>query len=225
MVSVGILGMIMTLVWSTTAQSLRAKDRIEARDEVFHAAQVGLRKISDDVAEAFLVKAAPAPAAAAGGMSAAPQAAATESFKTFFIGEDKADQDSVRFSSLSHLRLVKDSKQSDQCKISYEAVPNPENPRGFDVIRREDLWLDATTEVKSKGYPLLENLVQFNIEYYDERKNEWGKEWDTEKLDWAGKLPLAVRVTIAFTDPDDDTKTIPLGTTFLLPMAPGPIEM
>jgi general secretion pathway protein J len=230
MVSVGILGVIMTLIWSSTAQNLRAKERIEARDDMFHSAQVALRKIIDDVSVAFLVKGMTpgSPGAAAAGTTTAPApsgAAAASSLKTFLIGEDRGDQDAMRFSSLSHIRLVKDSKQSDQCKVAYETAPSPDEPRKFNLLRKEDFWLDGTTDVTNKGFPIVENIVGFNVEYYDDRKGEWGKEWSSEKADWAGKLPLAVRVTLTFTDPDDDTKTIAISTAVSLPLSTGPIEM
>ncbi len=224
MVSVGLLGVIMTLLWGTTSQSLRAKDRIEARDAIFHSADVALRKISDDVTAAFLSRAT-APTAAAGGTSPAPAPASTTvGPKTFFIGEDRGDQDQLRFSALSHLRLVKESKESDQSKISYEVVANPETPGTYDVMRREAVWLDASTEVEGRGYALIEGISRFNVEYYDDRRGDWVKEWSTEQLDWKDRLPMAVRITLVFQDPDDEKAEIPLSTAVSLPLAPGPIE-
>ena len=240
MVSVGILGVIMMLIWSTTSSNLRAKDRIEGRDEMFHAAEVALRKIADDASQAFLVSVPTAGAAApAAGTAAtgAPAPAATppavvgapavQAFplKTFFIGEDRGDRDAIRFTSLSNLRLVRGSKQSDQCKVAYETVESPDDPHKFQIVRKEDFWLDDTTDVKDKGFPIIENVVKFDVEYYDDRKGEWGKQWNSEQMDWLGKLPQAVRVTIGFADPDDETKMIPLSTTFLVPLSAGPIDL
>lgn len=235
MVSVAIMGLIMTLVWSSTSQSLRAKDRIELRDSIFHSADVALRKISDDITVAFLTKNTGI-AAAAGGATSTPtpapnpsapplEAAQADIFKTFFIGEDKGDQDSLRFTAFSHMRFMKDSKQSDQCRISYEAVPNPDEPRKFNIIRREDPWLDMMTDVKSEPVTLAEGITKFNLEFYDDRKDEWSKEWDTEKIDWKDKLPKAVRITIVFADPDDETREIPIMTAVILPLSSGPIEL
>jgi general secretion pathway protein J len=220
MVSVGILGVIMTLIWTSTSQSLRSKERTEGRDMIYHSADVALRKISDDVSAAFLVAASTLAAPQAGAAAAAaPQAA----MKAFFIGEDRGDADAIRFSAFSHLRLVRGSKQSDQCRISYEVVAHPEERGRYNVLRREEPWLDDRTEVGGRAFPILEGVASFNIEYYDERKREWGKEWDTEKLDWKDRLPTAVRVSVAFPDPDDENATIPLATAVLVPMSSGPI--
>lgn len=225
MVSVGLLGVIMTLLWGTTSQSLKAKDRIEARDAVFHSADVALRKISDDITAAFLFRATAAAPAAAGGAATAPaRTATTTGPKSFFIGEDRGDQDQLRFTALSHLRLVMASKESDQCKVAYEVVTNPETPGTYDVIRRESVWLDATTEVQGRGYALIEGVSRFNVEYYDDRRGDWVKEWSTEQVDWKDRLPMAVRITLVFQDPEDEKVEIPLSTAVSLPLAPGPIE-
>lgn len=229
MVSVGLLGVIMTLLWGTTSQSLRAKDRIEARDAVFHSADVALRKMSDDLMAAFLSRggASPAAAAAPGGAAPAPTpapASTTPAPKTFFIGEDRGDQDGLRFSALSHLRLVKQAKESDQAKVAYEVVANQDIPGTYDVVRREEVWLNASTEVEGRGYALIEGVARFNLEYYDDRRGDWVKEWSTEQVDWKDRLPMAVRITLVFKDPDDEQTEIPLSTAVSLPLAPGPIE-
>jgi general secretion pathway protein J len=220
MVSVGIMGVIMVLIWSSTSQSLKSKDRTEARDLLFHSGQVALRKIADDVAVTFLTsQAAPATAAAAA------QAAAETDMKTFFIGEDRGEQDALRFTSLAHMRLVKNSKESDQCRIAYEVVPDPEEPRAFNLVRHQQPWLTKTTEVEGRSFVVAEKILRFNVEYYDDRKGDWGKEWDTEKVDWKDRLPLAVRITLVFADPDDETREIPLSTAVIPALWKNPINL
>ncbi|MFH1831025.1 MAG: type II secretion system protein GspJ [Pseudomonadota bacterium] len=224
MVSVGILGVIMVLVWSSTAQTIRSKDRVEERDLMFHSGQVALKKIADDVEVAFLATTAAATTTTASAETTA-QAPPTANFKTFFIGEDRGDQDALKFTSLSHLRLVASSKESDQCRISYEIVPHPEEPGFFNLVRREQPWLDKTTDVEGRTFALVEKIVKFNVEYYDELKNDWGKEWDTDKLDWKDRLPMAVRIKIVFADPNDETQEIPLSTAVMPAMWKNPISL
>lgn len=239
MVAIAIMGFIMVILWSSTSQSLRAQERIGKRDEVFHAGGVALRKISEDLMMAFLARRAGGQAGAqatasgtagaqtpSAGAAGAAGAAAAEAvpFKTFFIGEDEGEADRLRFSSLSHLRLFKDAKESDQCKVSYEILASQEEGGGQNLVRREEAWLDATAEVKADPLVLVENVKSFNIEYYDLAKGEWVKEWDTEKADWQGKLPLATRVTLSFADPDDEERAIPMSTAVTIPLSRGPIE-
>ncbi|MBN1282439.1 MAG: prepilin-type N-terminal cleavage/methylation domain-containing protein [Proteobacteria bacterium] len=220
MVSVALMGVIMTLIWTSSSQSFRSKERIEARDDVFHAAQVAMRKISDDVAAAFLTKRTTISAAAGGG-----ETATRSPYKTFFIGEDRGEQDSMRFTSLSHVRLMKNSKQSDQTKIAYEVLPDEEVAGRYNVVRREQPWLDDTDEVQGTAFRLLEGVLSFNVEYYDIRKKEWGKEWNTDKLDWSEKLPLAVRISVVFPDPDGGDRNIPLSTACMPALSEGTIDL
>lgn len=221
MISVGIMGVIMVLIWSSTSQSLRSKDRTEARDLLFHTGQVALRKIADDVAVAFLATQSQASA----GTTAGTEASAETNFKTFFIGEDRGEQDALRFTSLAHMRLVRNSKESDQCRIAYDVVADPEEPRAFNLMRRQEPWLATTTEVEGRPFALAEGLLRFNVEYYDERKGDWGKEWNTDKVDWKDRLPLAVRITIVFADPDDETREIPLSTAVIPALWKEPISL
>lgn len=218
MVSVGILGVIMVLIWSSTSQSLKAKDRIEARDLLFHEGQVALRKIADDIAVAFITKSPSAsPAAPTASATGTPptQAGAESEFKTFFIGQDRGEQDSLKFTSLSHMRLVRGAKESDQCRIAYEVVPHPEEARYFNIVRRQQPWLTNTTEVEGRSFTLAEKIMKFDLEYYDTRKNDWSREWDTAKVDWKDRLPMAIRITIVFPDPDDETLEIPFTTSVI----------
>jgi hypothetical protein len=227
MVSVGILGMIMVLVWSSTSQSLRSKDRIEARDLVFHSGQVALRKLADDVAVAFLSRtsaATPSSSTATPPPTPTAATAATMNFKTFFIGEDGGDRDALKFTSLSHMRLMRNAKESDQVRISYEVIPHPEERDFFNLIRREQPWLDNTTEVQGRAFTLAEKIKSFDVEYYDERKNDWGKEWDTTKVDWKDRLPMAVRAKIVFADPEDAEREIPLMTSVMPAMWNSPLQ-
>jgi general secretion pathway protein J len=213
MVSVAILGVIMTLIWSSTSQSLRAKDRFEKRDLVFHQGRVALRKIGEDLSMAFL---APREVRRAEG--------ATE-IKTFFIGEDRASQDSISFTSFSHLRLFRGAKESDQCKVAYEVVPSPEDPGRFNIVRREDPWIDDTVEVKGRAFTLAWDIQEFDLEYYDDRRDEWIKSWDTEQVDWRNRLPMAVRIRIAFVDPEEEGEVIPLSTAVMIPLSKVPMGL
>ena len=213
MVSVAILGVIMTLIWSSTSQSLKAKDRFEKRDLVFHQGRVALRKIGEDLSMAFL-----APRVARRAEGATP-------IKTFFVGEDRAAQDFISFTSFSHLRLFRGAKESDQCKVAYEVVPSPEETGRFNIVRREVPWIDDNVEVEGRAYTLAWDIREFDLEYYDYRRDEWIKSWDTEQPDWRGRLPMAVRIRIDFVDPDEEDEVIPLSTAVMIPLSKAPMGL
>ncbi len=220
LIAVAILGVIMTLIWSSSSQSFKAKERTEQRDAVFQNGRVVLRKISDDLAVAFLSKKVAGEGTGAG----SEQAALLSGTKTFFIGDDQGAQDSLKFTSLSHMRLYKQAKECDQVKISYEVVPSDE-PGVYNLIRRADPWLDNTTDVKGKPLVLVEGIREFNLEYYHPTKREWMKAWNSEMVDWSMKLPMAVKIGIAFPDPDDEDAEITLSTAVTLALWENPIGL
>ncbi len=209
MISVGILGVIMILIWSSTAQTLRSKDRVETRDLVFHQGRVALRKISDDLSMAILAKATGRPTGDQGTM------------KTFLVGEDSSTQDSIRFTTLSKIRYFKDGKESDQCKVSYSVRPDPDDPKLMNIVRKEQSWFDDSTEVEGREFVLVKGVQELNIEYYDDRKGEWTRGWDSEKAEWRNRLPRAVKISLVFDDPGFEGVTIPMSTSVMLAMSSG----
>ena len=154
LVSVFIVGMIMLLVWTTTNQTLDSKERVEFRDMIYQNGRVALQKLTDDLTMAFLLKKPPMMT----GITPRPI--------TFFIGEDEGEKDKLRFTSFSHRRLFLGAKQSDQCKVSYEVVPAPDEYEVFNLVRREVPYLDAETTVEGETYVIAENISSFELEDY-----------------------------------------------------------
>ncbi len=230
LVSVAIMGMIMVLIWSTQSQSLNSKERIEKRDMVYQRGRVVLQKIADDLTMAFLMGKPGAAGAAAstttGGTPTAPVAEIVTVPRpvTFFIAEDGGNRDSIRFTSMSHFRLYSGAKESDQCKLIYETQASTEEQGVVNLVRGETPWLDAETEIKTTPYVLGENIRDFDLEFYDDRKEEWGKVWNTDVIDYQGRLPRAVKITVSFPDPDDEEKSITMKTMVLLPMSASLID-
>lgn len=224
MVSVGILALIMTLVWSTSSTSMRGKKRADERAEIYHKGAVALRKISDDISMAFLAKKAEAPQTGGQAPAETAEPGAKPTLKTFFIGKDKSDKDSLSFTTFSHMRLFKNAKESDQAKVSYEIQESKEDGKGLELIRSEEPSIDQTTDITANSLTLAGGVSEFNIEYYDTRTSEWRKEWNTEAADWAGKLPFAVRVKLSFNDPYDEKKKVEFTTAVTVPLSRGAIE-
>lgn len=206
MVAVVILGFIMVLVQGTTSQLLDAKDRIESRDRVLQMSRATLDKIASDVSLAFLLR---------------------SSTKTFFIGEEHGDRDSLRFTTLAHRRLYRGSHDSDQARVAYQVAVSEDDAQRQNLVRIELPWLGETSIVEGKAFTVAEGIRSFNVEYYDVRTDEWKKEWNTELIDWNGRIPEAIRVAIAFPDPDvpdDPTRDIAFQTTVRPYLAAGPLS-
>lgn len=225
LVSVAVLAMIMASVWSSTKQSLDSKERVENRDELYQSGRVALRKIADDVSMAFLIKSPAERSATAAATGTATAEVQTRPRPiTFFIGEDRGERDEVRFTTLSNIRLFKNAKQSDQGKVSYSVQPSPEDSQVINLVRTFSPYLDDQNTVEGTSYVVAENIREFGLEYYDLRKQEWGRTWNTETIDWKERLPRAVRITLSFPDPDDDQESIVMRTATMIALSAGPIE-
>jgi hypothetical protein len=59
--------------------------------------------------------------------------------------EDDLPFDSLHFTSLSHIRWIKDSRESELCEIGYFLERNQEMEKSF-LFRREDWNVDGTLE-------------------------------------------------------------------------------
>lgn len=225
LVSVGILAMIMGSVFQSTRQTLDSKERIEKRDAIYHQGRVALRKITDDLSMSFLIKspAERAAAAAVTGMATAEVPTRPRPI-TFFIGEDRGERDEVRFTTLSNIRLFKNAKQSDQARVRYSVSASPDDPQMINLVRTFSPHLNENDTVEGSSFVMAENIREFSIEYYDLRKQEWERTWNTATIDWKDRLPRAVRVTLSFPDPDDDRESIVLKTATMLPLSAGPID-
>jgi len=225
LVSIAILAFIMVLVWSSTGQSLDAKERFERRDAIYHEGRVAIRKITDDLNMAFLIRMPAARSAAAvTGVPAVMEIATRPRPVAFFIGEDNGERDELKFTSLSNLRLFKNAKTSDQTKIEYRMIPDAEDPNKFNLVRTYSPWLDEREDVEGTSYVLAKNVREFNVEYFDQRKNEWVRSWNSTLIDWRDQLPKAVKVVLSFPDPDDDNESIVMVTATMVPLSSGPIE-
>lgn len=227
LVSVAILAFIMASVWASTGQSLDAKERFERRDGIYQEGRVALRKLTDDFTMAFLAKSQTPGTVTTEGAAATPMPAEISTRPrpiTFFIGEDNAERDEVRFTSLSNLRLFKNAKESEQCKVSYAVEPSKEDPKVMNLVRTFSPVIDDKDTVVGTSYVIAEDIREFSVEYYDQRKLEWVKTWNTVQLDWKDRLPRAVRITLSFPDPDEEKDSIVMTTAAMLPLSTGPID-
>jgi len=225
LVSIAILAFVMAAVWTAIGQLLDSKERVERRDAVFQEGRVALRKLTDDVQQAFLTPAPALSTATSEGGVAAPAEVATRPRPiSFFIGDDSGERDTVRFTSLSNMRLFKNAKESEQCKVSYGVEPSKDDTKVQNLVRMFVPALDEKDTVEGTSYVLAENVREFNIEYYDQRKLEWVRAWNTTLLDWKDRLPRAVRVTLSFPDPDEETESIVMMTATMVPLSTGPID-
>ena len=177
-ISVAILVVILTIVYTTFNSSIKAFTAMENQGDAYARARIVLNRMSEEIASIYL----------------SPQ-----NRNTGLLGEDKDEDnlpaDSLHFTSLSHIRWVKDSKESELCEIGYYVEKDDETRESF-LFRREDWNVDGTLDEGGNPLELAEEVDGLNFRYYD--GEEWLDAWDSRIK---GGLPRAIEVALVMRDP------------------------
>lgn len=198
MVSVIILAFMGMLMYEGISQSSDAKEETEIALDRIQTIRVALTKMVRDLSMAFLSK------------HKDPQMA--DKPRTLFKGA----RDKVAFTSLSHVRLVKNSRESDQTEISYW-VKRSSRTRGDALWRRESRRIDEKPLQGGPTMALLDEIVRFQLHYWDAgviapnaqpgaaggtcSDDCWKDSWDTTQIDGQSmRLPQRVRIRMTIKD-------------------------
>ena len=66
---------------------------------------------------------------------------------------------------------------------------------------------------------LVENVEEFNVEYYDPQLSDWVQTWDSvNALGQPNRLPTQVRILLAVKDPRRSGKSQVFGTRVVIPI-------
>ena len=138
---------------------------------------------------------------------------------TAFIGKDNGKDDRIDFTSFSHRRLYRNARESDQNEISYFVTEHPDDPGVLVLARREQNRIDEDPRRGGKSQILVENVEEFNVEYFDPLLTDWVQTWNTEDmLAQPNRLPTQVRIRLAVKDPRRRGETQAFGTRVMIPL-------
>lgn len=193
MISFAVLGMMVISVWSSFKGTMKGMETSEEIQDRYAIVRNGVARITSELSMAYLSHNRP-----------------LDELKhyTLFEGRDSFETDSVTFSAFAHQRVRKDSNESDQSVIQYFVMQDPDNPRRTHLYRRESRRLtgDKPEDMEQfyPAYVLIEDVVSFDVKYWDNRNLEWLDEWRTMQLDMqADRLPERVKLKIGVRDGDD----------------------
>jgi general secretion pathway protein J len=208
--AVAILAMIATLTWGGVARSMDAYETVTQIDRRYHEVRVAMNRMARELSMAFLE-------------SRRRFRGPEQTRRTIFKADRSSSFYRIDFNSFAHDILRQDAKESDQCEIGYFGQPDPDEPGQTNLMRREDPRLDTEPEEGGRAYVLAENVVKFQLRFYDQRRQDWTDEWDSQKTDYAGRLPSIVEIKLVTKDEDGRelefvTKTRINLTTELLPI-------
>lgn len=176
MIAVGILAAMAGMISEVMNGVVLAKNRTEENARLLHAINVGTSKLYDDFNMAFLAD------------------ATFQGRETGFLTAFNGDEESVNFSTMSHVHYVKNARDSDQVSVGYFLRRNDEGMT--DLARRESDHLGEKIDEGGHAFVLIPNLKSFVFSYYDSNAKTWKSEWDTDSVTSAGRLPSMVKVVM-----------------------------
>jgi general secretion pathway protein J len=137
---------------------------------------------------------------------------------TIFAGSNGSPADRVDFTSFSHRRLSKDSRESDQNEISYFGSPDPNVSGKTDLVRREATMVDLEPKRGGEVNVLVEDIESFNLKYLDATTGMWTDTWDSSQVTGQpGRLPFEIKITLALKS-GADNKPVTFTTKVPMPM-------
>jgi general secretion pathway protein J len=186
LVSVLILGFMGMLAYESLSQASAAKEENEAALDRYQAVRVAMTRMVRDLSMAFLSK-------------HKDPAMGPDKQRTLFRG----DRDKVAFTALSHVRLRRDAKESDQCELSYWVKRGPRT-RGNALWRRESRRIDDKPAEGGPSMVLLDDVSRLELRFWDDKNctdDCWKDRWDTTQLDGQPeRLPPRIRIRLTVKD-------------------------
>lgn len=156
LVAVGLLAFISLLMVQAIRLSFQAREEIARVEDLNHAAQVALRRMTSDISMAYV-------------SNHVNQQEPTTA--TLFDGSE----DTLLFSYLGHERRRRGARESDQGIVEYRLERGAE---GRQLIRREKFIPDTEPERGGIREVLVTGIKDFRLAYWDEKSEDWKNEWE-----------------------------------------------
>lgn len=215
LLSVAILASLSVLAARSIQQAVKAKAKLQDQIDDVSKMRDALRLIERDVNLAYhhrdfekelddlVKKPATASTPPAGGFTPPPQQeqpkeAPRKDPATHFVGTDEA----MSFVTMNSTRMMKDERQADFIEVGY-ALKDCRSSDGKSTSkclwRRSANVVDDDVTLGGEEIVLLENVTEFGLEYIGKGKQDWVKQWRTDKGGDAvskDNFPLGVRISM-----------------------------
>jgi general secretion pathway protein J len=206
MLAVAVLAVVGTMVYGGFSQTALNKARVEEDVDHSRIIHMALERMVRELTMAFV-------------STHTNPSLDLRVVETAFIGKDNGKDDRIDFTSFSHRRLYRNARESDQNEISYFVTRHPDDRDVQVLARREQNRIDEDPRRGGKSQILVENIEEFNLEYYDPLLSDWVQTWDTEDvLAQPNRLPTQIRILLSVKDPRRRGETQTFGTRVTIPL-------
>jgi prepilin-type N-terminal cleavage/methylation domain-containing protein len=187
LVAAAILALIISIIYSAFAGSIKTMEISTEGGEVYRKARVVLYRMAQEISCAYLLT----------------EQEGAEVGTSAFIGEDREREglpaDTLWFTSTA-LPLGGRCRGLKQIGFYVDVDPETEKPV---LMMREDTMADDPNAHGVKSVPLGEGISGIDFTYYDSQGREW-KRWDTTMPLFAKHLPRRVKIALFFKDERDE---------------------
>ena len=187
-VAISVLAMVAVLVYGAAFGLTRSKDSVGHMNERYREGRAAMRRMSNEISSAFVSMHQPINAMLA-------------VRNTAFVGTNGSPADRLDFTSFSHVRVARDSHESDQNELSYFGSPDPDVSGKTDLARREATIIDLDPRKGGQVNVIAENIDLFDLKYLDAMTGLWQETWDTtQATGQLMRMPLQVKITLVLRD-------------------------
>lgn len=117
-----------------------------------------------------------------------------------FQGTDRK----ISFVTMSHIRIYKDSPESEFAKITYDLRPDtkdPENKGNYVLVKTESanaFDIDDQRDPMAKSYEILRGVKTLSFTFYQRDRDNWktSKTWDTDKEEYKNNYPDVIELKL-----------------------------
>ncbi len=107
----------------------------------------------------------------------------------------KGDGEKLLFTTMSHVRLVQDVKESDQAVVEYLVERDPASNEDA-LFRREKARIDDEADRGGRKDLVATHVKALSLRYWDLKRKEWVREWSTRSPEKLNELPTRVRIEL-----------------------------
>lgn len=204
MVAMVMFAAVGALIYGGFAQTSRAKQVLNEQLDRYHELRIGMERMVRELSMAFV------------SINANPLS--LRHMRTTFVGKEIGFGSRIDFTSVSHTRIYRNSKESDQNELSYFLADNPKG-EGKVLARRMQPRIDEHPDEGGRVEVLISNVLEFQLEYLDPATWEWLRSWDAVSgVGQTNRLPAQIRIKLVVPGVDGKRREDVFGTRVTLPM-------
>lgn len=173
LVALGILALIGVLVIASFSAANYGRQVYDRNESRFHEARVVLQRMARDISSAFLSK----------------HESPDKNTHTLF----KGDTEKLDFTYLGHRVFTKGKRTSDRGKVGYSLQSDSS---GSCLMRRSQGVIDDRPDEGGRTEKLVCGVKKLELKFWDDDKEEWASDWDTDNKEYDGKLPTRVKILL-----------------------------